>query len=221
MSAVLFENELNSKKNQNNLLKSIQRQDFELNKSKKISSKDYLNGKMSKLTITHSSSRNSEKRSEFSKSPHKSFENEEHVPKDYMPFFNKQFHVHNHSEHKLPHLHTLGCERLITAFDKQREKRYYFTNELTPVRVYIKYNQNQNGKKFVNIAATPTIKENNKFNGVSEKFLKEVTNCRFIEETLSFIPIITRHHKKQSSCDDLVKSSSRSENTSHKNSSLF
>jgi hypothetical protein len=156
------------------------------------------------------------------KSPQINEEFEEYISTDYEPINNKEMHLHHHhTEHKLPHLHTFGCERLITAFDKQREKRYYFTNELTPVRVYIKYNQNQNGKKFVNIAATPTIKENNKFNGVSEKFLKEVTNCRFIEETLSFIPIITRHHKKQSSCDDLVKSSSRSENTSHKNSSLF
>jgi hypothetical protein len=174
---------------------------------------------MAKQRITNS--QNSEyyhlKLGFIKKSPREEFE--ENISKDYEPINNKEIHLHHHhTEHKLPHLHTLGCERLITAFDKQRAKRYYFTNELTPVRVYIKYNENENRK---NIAATPTTKENHKFNGISEKFLKEITNCRFIEETLSFIPILTRHHKKQSSFDDLVKSTSRSENTSHENSSLF
>jgi hypothetical protein len=210
MSAVLFENELNNKKNQNNLLKSIQRHDFELNKSKNNSTKDYLNGKMSKHTVTHSSSRNSEKRSEFSKSPHKSFENEEHVPKDYMPFFNKQFHVHNHTEHKLPHLHTLGCERLITAFDKQREKRYYFTNELTPVRAYIKYDKELDNKK-KSPSNNREIDLKNRLPGISAKFSKEITNCRFIKETLSYIPISTRFSKTNLEVEESDQSA-RSEN---------
>ena len=95
----------------------------------------------------------------------------------------------------------------MTAFDKQREKRYYFTNELTPVRVYIKYDKEHEStqkRNYLNtLCSTPTIKDENKFESIknklrniSEKFQKEISNCKFIEETLSFVPIITKYQKK-------------------------
>jgi hypothetical protein len=120
-------------------------------------------------------------------------------------------HLHNHhTEHKLPHLHTFGCERLITAFDKQREKRYYFTNELTPVRVYIKYDKELDNQKKI----PPNNREidlKNKLSGISAKFSKEITNCRFIKETLSYIPISTRYSKTNLDFEESDQSA-RSEN---------
>jgi hypothetical protein len=103
----------------------------------------------------------------------------EEIAKEYSPFKNKIIHLHIHPEYKLPHIHKTECESLITGRDNQREKRYYFTNELTPVRVYIKYE-----------SIKMELLLRNKIKGVSDKFQKEVASCRFIEETLSFVPII-------------------------------
>ena len=62
---------------------------------------------------------------------------------DYVPYKNKELHRHNHVGKKQPHIHSTECEQFISAHDINREKRYYFTNELTPVRVYINYTNNE------------------------------------------------------------------------------
>ena len=216
MSAVLLKKGLN-KMNQNSL--KFERHDFDFNRSnsnfKTISNED-LNEKMNKHIRFNSNSRNSEKRSEFSKSPQKSFGEDKEEPKDYVPFINKQFHVHNHSERKFPHLHTIGCERLMTAFDKQRDKRYYFTNKLTPVRVYIKYDKEHESAKKSKNSVTPSSNDykDNKLPVISAKFLKETSTCRFIKETLSFIPISTRYSKNNLDIEGSIKSP-RSDNTNN------
>jgi hypothetical protein len=64
----------------------------------------------------------------INKSPRINDEIEEHISKEYESIDNKELHLHYHSKGKLPHLHALGCERLIIAFEKQLEQRYYFTN---------------------------------------------------------------------------------------------
>ena len=111
---------------------------------------------------------------------------------EYVPYKDKDLHIHYHSDLKLPHIHSSSCERVVSAHDTNREKRYYFTNKLTPVRVYINYSSNHkehdNDKK-----ALVTINSANNQNAtskisVSEKFFKEISNMKFVKETLSFIP---------------------------------
>jgi hypothetical protein len=105
---------------------------------------------------------------------------------DYVPYKNKELHRHNHVGKKQPHIHTKGCEQFISAHDINREKRYYFTNELTPVRVYINYTYNEEKieiKKF-----------SDKDRGISKKFKKEISNMVFIQDTRSFIPSIAARY---------------------------
>ena len=79
----------------------------------------------------------------------------------------------------------------MSAHDIERNKRYYFTNNLTPVRVYINYYANiteeDNNEKKINFPRPPTTYA--KYNtGISKKFQQEVLNCQFMKETRSFIP---------------------------------
>ena len=95
---------------------------------------------------------------------------------DYVPLKgNRDFHVHIHEAKQLPHMHGVDCDRLMSAIDIQRDKRYYFTCDKTPVRVYIKYEEEQE-------------KRVKKGHSLSKKFSKEASNLIFIQETLSFIP---------------------------------
>ena len=212
MNAILFEKEFSNKSR---------------NHSRQLIRNDILSSRNSSyLTILTDDfkvkmAKHSEKRREHSRSPHKSFVDEvdEEKSKDYIPFKNKKLHVHCHPDKKLPHLHASGCERVMTAYDRQREKRYYFTNKLTPVRVYIRYDKEVEKKSYNNNSSlnfeAPAYKEGSKMEllnlrnklGISSKFLKETSTMRFIKETLSFIPITTRFSKASLDMDDSFKTS--------------
>ena len=81
----------------------------------------------------------------------------------YLPFKNKDFHLHPHLNKEKPHIHSLGCDPFVSGYDLQRETRYYFTNDKTPVRCYIKYDHNKNKTNRLTISKT---------------FTKEVSNMR-------------------------------------------
>ena len=130
---------------------------------------------------------------------------DEEIAKEYSPFKNKIIHLHIHPEYKLPHIHKSECENLITGRDNQRERRYYFTNELTPVRVYIKYDHHNESIKMEYFLR-------NKIKGISAKFQKEAANCKFIEDTLSFIPI-TRMNENQNNSRRLSNKSDEGGNS--------
>jgi hypothetical protein len=123
----------------------------------------------------------------FDKCNDKKISNQE-INNEYVPFKGKDLHIHCHSDIKLPHIHSSCCDRVVSAHDANRDKRYYFTNELTPVRVYINYNNKEPGEDDKH-AFVPfnTTNQNTKLR-VSEKFLKEITSMKFVKETLSFIP---------------------------------
>ena len=64
---------------------------------------------------------------------------------------------------------------------------YYFTNKLTPVRVYINYYAlPEDDDKKVNFPRPNTYSKYH--SGISKKFQHEVINCQFMKETRSFIP---------------------------------
>jgi hypothetical protein len=81
----------------------------------------------------------------------------------FMPFKNKDFHLHPHLNNEKPHIHSLGCDPFVSGYDLQRETRYYFTTDKTPVRCYIKYDEIKNK------VYRPTI---------SKSFMKEVSNMK-------------------------------------------
>ena len=176
----------------------IERQKFIYSRNSKylsLSNDDFMKNTKYRAIISRNLGEKSKKsEAHHHKSPFEEAKSEElEDDKEYIPYAYRDLHRHCHNSSQLPHIHNKSeCDRLMTAFDKQREKRYYFTNHLTPVRVYIKY-------ETVKIDKSPEgtpIKSANKRNqlflrhslGVSKKFLKEAANMRFVKETLSFIP---------------------------------
>ena len=114
-------------------------------------------------------------------------------------FENVKTQVHDHR--KTPHQHSYNCERFTSGFDINRQQRFYFTTGLTPVRVYLSYDDNKlnetirnelnkrektkssslNGRKL----SPRTLKRNFRLNS---NLIDEAKNLIFIEETRSFIP---------------------------------
>ena len=115
---------------------------------------------------------------------------------EYVPFKNKDLHKHSHNGRTVPHIHETGsgCERVISAFDINREKRYYFTNNLTPVRVYVSYGGIHKEKEKENEKNIFTVNDTRIL--VSDNFLHETAHMKFIKETLSFIPNIVSNCRK-------------------------
>lgn len=123
---------------------------------------------------------------------------------------NKVIHQHDHLNY--PHMHQTECNRLLSGIDKNRDKRYYFTRHVTPVRVYISYDK---GASAYNRRAVDEFDELNGRQlsanclknqiGISSKFLKDASEFYFIRETLSFVPVLNeeqiqafkkKHHQK-------------------------
>ena len=57
----------------------------------------------------------------------------------------RQVHYHNHM--KTPHMHSINCERYVSGLDENRKQRFYFTSNLTPVRVYLSYDVSKENEK--------------------------------------------------------------------------
>lgn len=131
----------------------------------------------------------------------------------YKPYINQTIlHQHVHKNYKKPHMHNNECNRILSAYDLDRSKRYYFTSQITPVRVYVNYYE----KKQIT-ASSMFAKEYSEFKldnlhakklnvnllqyqlGVSKKFLKEASNLIFNKYSMSFTPFIipnTNTHDK-------------------------
>jgi hypothetical protein len=58
--------------------------------------------------------------------------------KSFIADDHRKVHFHNHE--KKPHMHSTNCDRYVSGIDQNRDKRFYFTSNLTPVRVYLNYN---------------------------------------------------------------------------------
>jgi hypothetical protein len=116
----------------------------------------------------------------------------------FTPYENKVVHQHDHLS--FPHIHRRDCNRLVSGSDKNRDKRFYFTRNVTPVRVYVRYEHTGGSKSAKKLAATELPKfahyNGQKLNanvlrntlGMSNKFIKEASNLVFVHESLSFIP---------------------------------
>ena len=114
--------------------------------------------------------------------------------------------IHEHKHLSTPHLHNTDCDRYVSGIDKNRTARFYFTNEQTPIRVYIKYNESlieqPEGKSFKTNTNDVKLNETKKLaivNGakvslttlkgaISSKFLDEAKNLVFLNESMSFVP---------------------------------
>lgn len=107
--------------------------------------------------------------------------------------------VHQHNHLRRPHMHEKDCDRLTSGFDKNREKRFYFTCQLTPVRVYINYDKvsssidrrlpNEKLDEFNCRQLSPTCLKSKI--GLSQKFIKDASEYFFLTETLSFVPLLS------------------------------
>lgn len=119
-------------------------------------------------------------------------------------------HVHPDEKITLPHMHNQNdkrCALCVSGYDSHRLKRYYFTNEKTPVRVYVTYGEHQNSYNTVDIPkhlmanniiqptvsehVLPNIKNNFKqppWHLVSKKFRSDAQKMIYNNETRSFIP---------------------------------
>ena len=111
--------------------------------------------------------------------------------------------VHQHKHYRNPHMHNTDCNRLVSGYDLNRDKRFYFTTTTTPVRVYIKYERGVSSKpkknKYDALKKHEQHLNGQKLNaatlrnkiGLSSKFIKEAQNLVFNIDTLSFAPITT------------------------------
>lgn len=120
----------------------------------------------------------------------------------FVAYTGASIHEHNHLEN--PHVHSTTCERYVSGLDKNRESRFYFTQNKTPVRVYLSYNDkligsqtlekddlknqpppqaivNLNGRKL----SPRTLKTQLK---ISPQFVEEAKNYIFVKDTLSLVP---------------------------------
>lgn len=108
--------------------------------------------------------------------------------------------VHQHSHRSSPHVHSGECDRFLSGIDRNRHLRYYFTNEPTPVRVYLTYSlTGLTDSKQPN--ATPLPSEmtltNRKLSPrlyrnqyrLNPRYADEMKNYVFNKETLSFVPL--------------------------------
>jgi hypothetical protein len=77
--------------------------------------------------------------------------------KSFIADGHRQVHFHNHE--KKPHMHSTNCDRYVSGIDQNRDKRFYFTSNLTPVRVYLNYNE------------TPKIEDKNHFSSLQGRKL--------------------------------------------------
>lgn len=110
---------------------------------------------------------------------------------EYVPIKSRIIHKHEHLDG--PHMHNNECNRLTSAIDKDRAKRFYFTNSVTPVRVYISYENNSKNDKY-NLETINGMKLGRSVLfgiGLSPKFVDEAANFIFHKDTLSFIPAIS------------------------------
>ena len=142
------------------------------------------------------------------------------IQTDYSKYKNyEKIHKHDHSN--LPHMHNpddIRCISNISGYDSHRHKRYYFTTEKTPCRIYIVYggtalslsafvdetqDGHQRGKikyQIKNVAEYQRLSENQlKQLNISKKFFDEAKNMIYCRDTNSFIPM-----------QSLIRSSSRS-----------
>jgi hypothetical protein len=111
--------------------------------------------------------------------------------------------VHQHNHLRRPHMHEKDCDRLTSGFDKNREKRFYFTCQLTPVRVYVNYDRasstmdcrlpNDKLDEFNCRQLDASCLKSNF--GISQKFIKDASEFYFLKETLSFVPLLNEDQK--------------------------
>ena len=79
----------------------------------------------------------------------------------FVPSDEREVHFHNHDDYFAnPHMHSDKCDRFTSGFDQYRRQRFYFTSNVTPLRVYLNYEEQQlnetkhkysstfNGRKF-------------------------------------------------------------------------
>lgn len=109
------------------------------------------------------------------------------INSDYLPI-SKPMHLHDHINR--PHLHSSECDRLISGYDKDRHKRFYFTTNLTPVRCYVSYSKTISSiKKDLNDYNGNQVPKNTLLRlGISHEYINEVTKFIFSKETCSFTP---------------------------------
>lgn len=119
----------------------------------------------------------------------------------FVPYNESNIHEHNHRV--TPHLHSFECDRYSSGTDQNRNSRFYFTKQTTPVRVYLSYNDK---------LLMPSIDEvrtdenkvsqfNAQLNGrklsprtlrtqlrLSQKFIEDAKNLVFLNDSLSLVP---------------------------------
>jgi hypothetical protein len=117
----------------------------------------------------------------------------------FVAFTNVNIHEHDHN--RLPHLHRKDCERFTSGFDRNRQSRYYFTKQKTPLRVYVNYDSKLTDSssdisikpkesEFMQVLtgrklSPRTLKSHFK---VSPNFIDDAKNLVFVKETMSFVP---------------------------------
>lgn len=100
-----------------------------------------------------------------------------------------QVHFHNHM--KNPHMHSSICDRYVSGLDQNRKQRFYFTSNLTPIRVYVIYDEFEhekplhyealNGRKF----SPKSLRKNFK---LKDSLIDVAKNLVFHSSSKSFIP---------------------------------
>jgi hypothetical protein len=123
----------------------------------------------------------------------------------YIPFVHSK-NVHLHDHRPTPHIHSYGCERFTSGKDQNRNFRFYFTKNLTPVRVYINYASNNNNNNDDNFLLLPSISEEyrqvkDSLNGrklsskvltnqlkLAPEFVQDASSLIFLKDSLSFVP---------------------------------
>ena len=116
--------------------------------------------------------------------------------------YQQKVHIHDHRT--TPHLHTFSCERFTSGYDTNRQHRFYFTTGLTPVRVYLSYEDTKLNEKAKNEMSKREKVKNTSLNGrklsprtlkrnfrLSANLVEDAKNLIFMEETRSFIPQIS------------------------------
>lgn len=118
----------------------------------------------------------------------------------YVPFNDANVHEHNHRI--TPHLHSFECDRYSSGTDQNRNSRFYFTKQTTPVRVYLNYNDKLLLPSIDEVRTDDkTSQFNAQLNGrklsprtlrthlrLSQKFIEDARNLIFLNDSLSLVP---------------------------------
>ena len=99
--------------------------------------------------------------------------------------------VHFHNHMKNPHMHSSICDRYVSGLDQNRKQRFYFTSNLTPIRVYVSYDEFEhekplhyeilNGRKF----SPKSLRKDFK---LKDSLIDVAKNLVFHSSSKSFIP---------------------------------